>query len=130
MYERILVPIDGSTTSERGLDEACAVAARLGSVVRLIHVVDDVSLIMSAGGLTEGGLFNSNSLLVEAERRMIASVDEVVVAVDSTKFGHSELVCLCELQAIHRIVTDSGLSQSWRQRIVDLGIDLIIANER
>ena len=51
MYERILVPIDGSTTSERGLDEACAVAARLGSVVRLIHVVDDVSLIMSAGGI-------------------------------------------------------------------------------
>jgi nucleotide-binding universal stress UspA family protein len=51
MYQRILVPIDGSSTSERGLDEACAVATRLGSAVRLIHVVDDVSLVMSGGAV-------------------------------------------------------------------------------
>lgn len=51
MYERILVPVDGSVTSERGLDEALGLAAKLGSAVRLIHVVDDASLVMNAGGL-------------------------------------------------------------------------------
>jgi nucleotide-binding universal stress UspA family protein len=51
MYARILVPIDGSTTSQRGLDEACAIAAKLGSALRLIHVVDDASLAMSGAGL-------------------------------------------------------------------------------
>lgn len=51
MYERILVPVDGSVTSERGLDEALGLAAKLGSAVRLVHVVDDASLVMNAGGL-------------------------------------------------------------------------------
>ena len=40
MYARILVPIDGSGTAERGLDEAIALARRLGSTLRILHVVD------------------------------------------------------------------------------------------
>ena len=45
MYERILVPIDGSATARRGLDEAIALAARLGSRLQLLHVVDARLLI-------------------------------------------------------------------------------------
>ena len=40
MYARILVPIDGSGTAERGLDEAIALARRLGSTLRILHVAD------------------------------------------------------------------------------------------
>lgn len=40
MYSRILVPIDGSPTSQRGLDEALALAERLGASLQLLHVVD------------------------------------------------------------------------------------------
>jgi len=40
MYARILVPIDGSGTAERGLDEAITLAQRLGSTLRILHVVD------------------------------------------------------------------------------------------
>lgn len=47
MYERILVPVDGSAPSERGLDEALAVAARFGSKLRLVHVLDEAALAMS-----------------------------------------------------------------------------------
>lgn len=45
MYSRILVPIDGSTTSQRGLDEAIALAQRLGSTLHLVHAVDVRQLI-------------------------------------------------------------------------------------
>lgn len=45
MYERILVPIDGGATARRGLDEAIALAARLGSRLQLLHVVDARLLI-------------------------------------------------------------------------------------
>jgi len=51
MYDRILVPVDGSATAKRGLDEALKIAAKLGSSVRVIHVVDDSSLTMTAGVL-------------------------------------------------------------------------------
>jgi nucleotide-binding universal stress UspA family protein len=40
MYLRILVAIDGTGTAERGLDEAIALAQRLGSTLRILHVAD------------------------------------------------------------------------------------------
>ena len=47
MYTHILVPVDGSPTSDRGLDEAVKVARLTGARLRLIHVVDQ--LVYSAG---------------------------------------------------------------------------------
>lgn len=40
MYQRILVPIDGSATSTLGLDEAIKLAQLTGASLRLIHVSD------------------------------------------------------------------------------------------
>jgi len=42
MYQRILVPIDGSPTSDRGLDEAIALAKLCGGHLRLVHGVDEL----------------------------------------------------------------------------------------
>lgn len=46
MYQRILVPVDGGPPSQRGLAEAIALARRTGARIRLINVVDTVSLAM------------------------------------------------------------------------------------
>ena len=40
MYRNILVPLDGSPAAERGLQEAIALAAALGSRIKLLHVID------------------------------------------------------------------------------------------
>jgi nucleotide-binding universal stress UspA family protein len=40
MYKRILVPVDGSPTSTRGLDEAVRLAKLTGADIRLVHVLD------------------------------------------------------------------------------------------
>jgi nucleotide-binding universal stress UspA family protein len=45
LYSRILVPIDGSPAAQRGLDEALALAQRLGSSLQLLNVVDARMLI-------------------------------------------------------------------------------------
>ena len=42
MYQRILVPIDGSATANRGLAEASALAAALRASIRLVHVVTEL----------------------------------------------------------------------------------------
>ena len=47
-----------------------------------IRMLDDVHVhqtILSVGGITGKGLFNSNLLLVETERQMMRCADEVVV---------------------------------------------------
>jgi len=45
MYQRILVPVDGSLTSQRGLDESFALAHALGSTLHLLNVVEPGLLI-------------------------------------------------------------------------------------
>ena len=41
MYRRILVPVDGSPTARRGLDEAIRLARQTGASLRLFHAIDD-----------------------------------------------------------------------------------------
>ncbi|WP_437225666.1 DeoR/GlpR family DNA-binding transcription regulator [Planctomicrobium sp. SH661] len=100
-----------------------------GLTVAALKQIQARRLIMGVGGITEAGLFNSNSLLVEAEQQMMASADEVIVVADSSKLGHSELTRLCGLDSIHRLVVDSGISAEWRSRIRDFGIELIVVEE-
>ena len=45
-YKRILVPVDGSSTSNAGLREAIALAREQGAELQLVHVVDQHSLVM------------------------------------------------------------------------------------
>jgi len=47
MYQRILVPVDGSPTSNLGLKEAIELAKVCGAQLRLVHVVDEMSLAMA-----------------------------------------------------------------------------------
>jgi len=42
MYGKILVPVDGSETSACGLDEAIRIAVKLGSRIRLVHIMTEV----------------------------------------------------------------------------------------
>src|SRR5450631_778913 len=44
MYGKILVPVDGSETSTRGLNEAIKIAKVQGSQLRLVHIVNEFIL--------------------------------------------------------------------------------------
>ena len=48
MYQRILVPVDGSPTSNAGLAEAIQLARLTGARLRLVHVVDEMPFAMGA----------------------------------------------------------------------------------
>ena len=84
-------------------------------------------LFMSVGGITDKGLYNSNSLLAETERAMLSAAEEVIVVTDSSKFGHSALAHLAPLDRVHRVVADSGISDEWKQSLTSAGIALTIA---
>jgi len=46
MYKRILVPVDGSPTSELGLAEAIKLAQLTGAQLTLLHVVDEAAVAL------------------------------------------------------------------------------------
>lgn len=59
MYERILVPVDGSDASHAGLNEALALAAQNQGRLRLLHVVDDlITMPIMEGGIFAGELID------------------------------------------------------------------------
>ncbi len=96
----------------------------------LIRQLEDVhvqQMLLSVSGITPKGFFNSNMLLVEAERRMMRCADEVVVLADHSKFGRQALAHLCELGAVDSLVTDSGTVTDHRRMVDDAGVRVSIA---
>jgi DeoR/GlpR family transcriptional regulator of sugar metabolism len=100
----------------------------LGSLtVSALRQVHARRFIMSTGGITAAGLFNSNSLLVESERQMMDSADEVIVVADSSKLGHSELAQVCPLSRVHKLVTDPGITDEWRDILRQNNVEVVTA---
>lgn len=52
MYQRILVPLDGSPLSLGGLDAAIALARLTGGALRLVHVCDALTMAGALGTLS------------------------------------------------------------------------------
>ena len=55
MYQRIMVPIDGSATAERGLQEAITLASRLKSTLCLLHISSDFPIMGGAADAVDPG---------------------------------------------------------------------------
>lgn len=64
MYQRILVPLNGSENSQKSLQEAIRLAVLLQANMRLIHVIEEVYPIAS-----EGAEYLDNTLLMDAVRK-------------------------------------------------------------
>lgn len=87
------------------------------------------TLFFSVAGVHDGALYNQNMLLVQAEQRMMEQAQQVVLLVDSSKFGQQALARLCDLEKIDKVVADSSLADEHRRRIKKSGCELIIADQ-
>ena len=115
MYKRILVPVDGSLTSKVGLEHAAGLAKPLGATIRLINVVDELSVVpaVDAAALVAlptliAGLKEAGQKVLEESARVAASqgvqaqavlleshgaqVSHVIVE-DAKKWG-ADLICM------------------------------------
>ncbi|MCS7046510.1 MAG: DeoR/GlpR family DNA-binding transcription regulator [Gemmataceae bacterium] len=98
------------------------------STIRMLGDVHVQQTILSVGGITAKGLFNSNLLLVETERAMLRCADEVVVVADHTKIGRQALAFLCDLKEVDTLIVDAGLTAEQR-KLVESEVRLLIAGE-
>src|SRR6202789_1827243 len=83
--------------------------------------------ILGAGGVVAEGIYNSNSLLVETERQMMSSGQEVMIVADHGKFGRLALARLCGLDQVDQFVTDSGLNSEDRAMLEEAGVAIHVA---
>ncbi|CAN5705066.1 universal stress protein [soil metagenome] len=91
MYQRILVPIDGSPTSSRGLEEAIRVALTSHGKLRLIHVIDELSFALAMDA-SWGGTSGWIEVLREGGAKLLddaaAQVHSAGVEVESVMFDN------------------------------------------
>lgn len=85
MYEKILVPIDGSDTAALGLREAIKLARCHGARIRLVHVVDELPAVTPPEAAAAAGIImdqlrsDGESILKDAA----AAVRDAGLPVDS-----------------------------------------------
>jgi DeoR family fructose operon transcriptional repressor len=97
--------------------------------VRMMQDIHVHQTILSVGGITAKGLFNSNLLLVETERQMMRCADEVVVVADHTKIGRQALAFLCGFGEIDTLIVDDRLSPEQRAVVEQTDARLVLAGE-
>jgi len=93
----------------------------------MIGTIHTKTLFFSVAGVHDSALYNQNVLLVNAERQMMRQSQEVVLLVDSSKFGQQALARLCDLSEVDVVVTDSGIDPKHLQMIEAAGCRVIVA---
>ena len=83
--------------------------------------------MLGAGGIVADGIYNSNLLLVETERQMMACGQEVIIVADHTKFGRLALARLCGLGDVQHLVVDAGLPEDFRPVLERAGVEIHLA---
>lgn len=78
IYAKILVPVDGSPTSSKGLQEAIKIAKALGSTLRLLNVVDE--LIVNYAGFSGTNYYSGDIIagLRDAGKEVLANAASTV----------------------------------------------------
>jgi nucleotide-binding universal stress UspA family protein len=122
MYQRILVPIDGSEPSEQALAEALALARLTHGQLRLFHVVDELSFVLGAGFGAAGVGYadNYNKELIDslqANGRQLLTQAELRVreaGIECTSVLHSSF----EGRLAEQVVAEA---KSWPASLIVLG---------
>ena len=84
-------------------------------------------LFMGAASIGRHGLMQADTLLVQAERRLLTRVEEIIVLVDSSKFRGQAGHLVCRLDEIDVVITDSGLEAEDRLMLEKAGCKVIVA---
>jgi nucleotide-binding universal stress UspA family protein len=125
MYQRILVPIDGSPVSQRGLEEAIRLAKLAQGRLRLVHVLDEMSLALAmdaqsgmAGKWLQTVRDDGARILEDAKRIALAEGIEVETALHE-RYSATVYPAVVSESGVHDIVINEATQ--WGADLIVLG---------
>ncbi len=132
LFKKILVPIDGSNTSNKALDYALKLAQADQAEVRLIYCIDELSLLSSheysgemvqlarenGHTILQGGMALANAAKVKADTRLIDRIGQRLgeSVADAAGDWGADLIVLGThgRRGIGRVLLGSGAEQVMR----------------
>lgn len=113
MYKRILVPIDGSSTSDRALQEAIKLIDAQPAQLRLVHVIDDLQFLNAEGYVDYAEL---RELTKKIGERALSHAAEVARQADITV---DTILLEANGERIARVIDAEALS--WSADLIVIG---------
>lgn len=134
MFEKILVPIDGSETSNRGFEQAVDLASALKARLVVLHVVNDLALLLdSAGQADTVGEHDAN---MRAGKELVAAAGKAAAAkgvecdravLDARSEATADVICReAESRQCHLIVMGTHGRRGWKRLTLGSNADLVV----
>lgn len=111
MYKRILVPVDGSDTSNRALVAALQLARESGGRVRLLNAVDELAYL--------SGFEYSGQVLETARRAGAKALDDAMAIATASGVPTDKKLVETAGQRLGEIVADEA--REWQADLVAIG---------
>lgn len=104
------------------------VGPRTNQMISSYHV--DKAFISCKGLTMENGLTDSDEQDADCKRAMIKNAKEIILVLDSSKFGKTAFTRITGLDNINKVVTDKKPSQQWLKEFERLGIECIYPDRK
>lgn len=99
-----------------------------------VHTADTLQsyivdiFFMGVGGISPSlGITDYSMEEIQVKKNMMKRAQKVVVLADHTKFERVGPRLVCDLNMVHSIVTDSGITKEQRRMVENAGVKLLIA---
>lgn len=95
--------------------------------ILLINKTRATKVFCSAAGIHHTmGITCMNSYEVETKRAIMHSGAKKILLADSSKFGVVKSCYVADLDCFDMIITDCNISDSWKELIIEKGIELVV----
>ena len=146
-FARHIKPVEGLTVLTASLNTALILAEnttidvmQLGGMVRsssssvigpigekMLAEFTFTKLFLGVDGIDlDFGLSTTNSMEASLNKEMIKAAQKIIVLADSSKFGKKGFGRICGLEDIDQIITDSGIDEITKNKLIEIGIDVTI----
>lgn len=96
-------------------------------IIEDLHV--QKAFLSCSGFSLERGMTEVHLNEAQLKRKVIHIADQLIALIDSTKFGKEDLTPFAKPEEIYRLFTDAGISENWKEKLLESGIDLVICQE-
>ncbi len=97
-------------------------------MLRNLHV--QKAFLCPSGVSYAEGICDYQNDLIQIQKQLLRSADEVYILADSSKFEKKAFLKLDDMSVKHRYITDSGLSAEMRQLYQEKGFNLYIGGRK
>ncbi|MDP5229828.1 MAG: DeoR/GlpR family DNA-binding transcription regulator [Cellulophaga sp.] len=94
------------------------------------HILGNIScskLFLGVDGFDlEYGLSTTNLEEAQLNKKMLQSAQKIIVLADSSKFGKKSFAKICDLNQVHELITDKGISPEIKKKIEEKGVKVTV----